>query len=137
MKITTPEESAYILARLCSETTSNDVIKYHLQSSPAERDFGNRLAAAAIRRFLEGLQTSGSEYEFTGSTVKLADNFGDALKRLEMRADDLLYGAPWRASRGAATIKAIDVLDAVTILARTFGAIRFDPYTNSPSGPQA
>lgn len=138
MKITTPADSAYILARLCSETTSDDVIKYRLRWSPTERDFWNCLAAAAIRRFLEALQTSASEYAFKGQGVKLADDFGAALKSLEMRADDLLYGSPRQATKDAATLRrVIAFLDAVTPLARAYGAIRFDPYSNIPSGPRS
>jgi len=137
MTTPTPEDAVYILARLCSETTGDDVIKYHLQSSPSERDYWNRLAAVAIRRFLEGLQTTASEYAFKGQAVRLADDFGAALKGLEMRADDLLCGAPWRAGEPRAALAVIAVLEAVRNVAHAYGAIRFDPNSNTPSGPKS
>lgn len=137
MKITTPEESAYILARLCSETTSNDVIKHHLKSSPTERDFRNRFAAVLFRAFLEAMHTSPGEYTPRREAAKLVERFDAARADLEKRVDDCVYGSPWRAGKHRATLAAIAVLEAVRKFARAYGAIRFDPFSNTEPTQQS
>ena len=129
MKIMSQEELAYILARLCSDTTSNDVIKHLLKSSPTERDFRNRFAAVLLRAFLEELHTSSGEYTSSGEAAKLVERFDTARAELEKRVDDCVYGSPWRAGKTPAALAAIAVLEAMRNLARAYGAIRFAPYS--------
>lgn len=138
MKITSPEDSAYIIARLCSERFDNAAIKYYLQASPTARDFRNRFTAAFFRAFQEALQASLNENTLKGeAAANIAERFDAAREELERRADDFVYGFPWEAGKHRATLAAIAVLDAVRNLAQAYGAIRFDLYssTQRPAQP--
>ena len=142
--ITSPEESAYVIARLCSERFDNDAIQYYLEVSATARDFRNRFAAAFFQEYQRALQLTASESEYSDST-KLAQDFEAAREALDVlqhefsmylniieRWGDAVNGFQWKTQKHRAALAAIEVIEAARSLARAHGAIRFDAYQPIP-----
>lgn len=144
MKITTPEESALILSRLCSERFDIDAIKYYLEASPTVRDFRNRFAAVFFQQYQQVLQRTARENGLS-ETTKLAEDFDTAREILDTikhefdmyvniieRWDDTVDGFEWKTQKHRVALSAIAVIEGLRDLARAHGAIRFDPYQPIP-----
>jgi hypothetical protein len=143
MKITSPEESAYILARLCSEEFDNAAIQYYLKTSPTARDFRNRFTAAFFHAYLRVLpfivgesgksRTKQSEdFDAAREGLDLLSREFDAWMKIVERWDDAVKGFEWKAQKHRAALAAIEVIEAARDLARAHGAIRFDPSQSIP-----
>ena len=88
MKITTPEESVLILARLCSQRFDSAAIKYYLEASPTARDFRNRFVAAFFVAYC-GVLASTLARSRQPETKTLAEDFDAARESLDTLKGEL------------------------------------------------
>jgi hypothetical protein len=137
------EEPAKIIARLCSERFDNAAIQYYLEESLTARDFRNRFNASFFCQYQSALLSTASESEYS-DTTKLAEDFEVARENLDMVKREFdawlsiverwnaVDGFAWKKQKRLAARAALEVIEATRDLARAHGAIRFDPYRPIP-----